>query len=125
MGGHIVSGHVDGIGTVLEKKSDGRSFRFAVQVPEILARYIAEKGSICVDGISLTVNEVKRTLFQVNIVPHTLQETTLGLTEPGARVNLEVDLLARYIERLLLGEQALQTPSGITEALLRQSGFLT
>jgi riboflavin synthase len=124
MGGHIVSGHVDGIGTVMEKKADGRSFRFTVKAPDNLARYIAEKGSICINGISLTVNEVNGAVFSVNIVPHTLLETTLGTTMPGTQVNLEVDLLARYMERLLLGEKAADKQSGITEELLQKSGFL-
>jgi len=124
MGGHIVSGHVDGIGTVMEKKPDGRSFRFTVKAPDNLAKYIAEKGSICINGISLTVNEVNGAVFSVNIVPHTLQETNLGTTMPGAQVNLEVDLLARYMERLLLGDKAADKQSGITEELLQKSGFL-
>jgi riboflavin synthase len=124
MGGHIVSGHVDGIGVVMEKKPDGRSFRFTVKAPDNLARYIAEKGSICINGISLTVNEVNGAVFNVNIVPHTLKETTLGLNEPGTQVNLEVDILARYMERLLMGDKAANIPGGITEELLHKSGFL-
>jgi riboflavin synthase len=124
MGGHIVSGHVDGIGTVMEKRPDGRSFRYSVKAPDNLAKYIAEKGSICINGISLTVNEVNGALFSVNIVPHTLQETTLGNTAPGTPVNLEVDLLARYMERLLLGEKAAGNQRGITEELLQKSGFV-
>ena len=124
MGGHIVSGHVDGIGVVMEKKPDGRSVRFRVQAPEDLAKYIAEKGSICINGISLTVNEVVGALFNVNIVPHTLKETTLGISEPGTQVNLEVDILARYMERLMLGEKAAKLPSRITEELIYKSGFL-
>ncbi|MBS3963716.1 MAG: riboflavin synthase [Methylomonas sp.] len=125
LGGHIVSGHVDGLGQVVDKKPDGRSVRFTFKAPEHLAKYIAEKGSICIDGISLTVNQVDGVFFGVNIVPHTLRETTLGATDAGASVNLEVDLLARYIERLMLGNKAACTASGgITEALLKQSGFL-
>ncbi|NOT13234.1 MAG: riboflavin synthase [Methylococcaceae bacterium] len=124
MGGHIVSGHVDGIGSVIEKMPDGRSFRFKVKAPDNLAKYIAEKGSICINGISLTVNEVIGAIFSVNIVPHTLQETTLGLTVAGTQVNLEVDLLARYMERLMLGESAATDQGGITAELLHKSGFL-
>lgn len=124
MGGHIVSGHVDGIGTVLEKKPDGRSFRFKVKAPDTLAKYIAEKGSICIDGISLTVNSVAGAVFDVNIVPHTLQQTTLGHTAVGAKVNLEVDLLARYMERLLQGDAAANCNNGVTLELLQNSGFL-
>lgn len=123
MGGHIVSGHVDGIATVVEKKADARSYRFRFEAPDGLAKYIAEKGSICVDGISLTVNGVDGRFFDVNIVPHTLVETTLGTTGVGAKVNLEVDLLARYLERLLQGESAAKCKSGITRELLRNSGF--
>jgi riboflavin synthase len=124
MGGHIVSGHVDGIGVVMEKKPDGRSFRFKFKAPDNLAKYIAEKGSICINGISLTVNDVDGGMFSVNIVPHTLKETTLGEAVPGARVNLEVDLLARYMERLMQGNSAAAAQGGVTEALLQQAGFL-
>ncbi len=124
LGGHIVSGHVDGIGKVLEKQIDGRSVRFKCQSTGNLAKYIAEKGSICINGVSLTVNEVDGCVFSVNIVPHTLQETTLGETETGAEVNLEVDLLARYLERLLKGDTAAYKEGGVTEALLQNSGFI-
>jgi riboflavin synthase len=125
LGGHLVSGHVDGVGTVVDKHGDGRSWRFTIEAPAPLAKYIAEKGSICVDGISLTVNEVDGNRFGVNIVPHTLQETTLGETEAGRRVNLEVDILARYMERLLLGEKAAECGSGVTMELLQNSGFVS
>lgn len=124
MGGHIVSGHVDGIGKVIEKKPDARSVRFKFKAPDNLAKYIAEKGSICINGISLTVNEVNGATFTVNIVPHTLQETTLNNAVVGTEVNLEVDLLARYMERLMQGEAAAKDHSGITEELLQKSGFL-
>jgi riboflavin synthase len=123
MGGHIVSGHVDGIGKVIEKKADGRSYRFKFKAPDNLAKYIAEKGSMCINGISLTVNEVNGAVFSVNIVPHTLQETTLGDAVAGTQVNLEVDLLARYMERLMQGEAAAKDHGGITEELLQKSGF--
>jgi riboflavin synthase len=124
LGGHIVSGHVDGIGVVTEKQADGRSFRFKFKAPDSLAKYIAEKGSICINGISLTVNEVDGAVFSVNIVPHTLKETTLGEAVVGTQVNLEVDLLARYMERLIKGDAAAQSSGGITEELLQKSGFL-
>ena len=124
LGGHLVSGHVDGIGTVVERTGDARSWRFTIEAPAELARYIASKGSICIDGISLTVNEVEGRRFGVNIVPHTLAATTLGETTVGRRVNLEVDLLARYLERLLLGDAAAAAHSGVTLELLRHSGFL-
>ena len=124
LGGHIVSGHVDGIGKVVDKQADGRSIRFKFKAPDALAKYIAEKGSICINGISLTVNNVDGTDFAVNIVPHTLQETTLGQIQVGDDVNLEVDLLARYLERLMQGEAAASCQSGVTEALLKNAGFI-
>ena len=146
LGGHLVSGHVDGIGTVISCWEQGRSVRFVIQAPPLLAKYIAEKGSICVDGVSLTVNKVNGASFDVNIVPHTLQETTLGERVAGDHVNLEVDILARYLERLLLGERAAhectsvvpgktleaaaaQPPSpaqsaGITHGFLVEHGFI-
>jgi riboflavin synthase len=101
LGGHMVSGHVDGTGSVLARDDDARSVRFSFAVPARLARYIAVKGSICVDGVSLTVNDVDADRFGVNIVPHTLAVTTLADFAPGRSVNLEVDLIARYLERLL------------------------
>jgi riboflavin synthase len=124
LGGHIVSGHVDGIGVITKKQADGRSVRFTFKAPDALAKYIAEKGSICINGISLTVNEVDGAEFGVNIVPHTLMETTLGNAVVGTKVNLEVDLLARYLERLMKGDAAAKCRSGITEELLQNSGFL-
>jgi len=124
LGGHIVSGHVDGIAKVVEKRPDGRSIRFKFKAPDALAKYIAEKGSICIDGISLTINSVNGAFFSVNIVPHTLQETTLGQISNGAEVNIEVDILARYLERLQKGEAAAQCQGGVTEALLLNSGFI-
>ena len=123
LGGHLVSGHVDGIGTVSEWRPDGRSWRLRVQAPDALARYIAAKGSICVDGVSLTVNRVDGAAFELNIVPHTLAETTLANFQVGRRVNLEVDLIARYLERLLLGDRAARPGGDLTEALLREHGF--
>jgi len=106
LGGHIVSGHVDGIGEVIKRESDARSERFIIRTPDSLAKYIAHKGSITVDGTSLTVNRVNGNEFDINIVPHTLDVTVIGHYQVGTRVNLEVDVLARYLERLLLGERA-------------------
>jgi riboflavin synthase len=123
LGGHIVSGHVDGVGVIMEKRADGRSFRFKFKAPDNLAKYIAEKGSICINGISLTVNDVDGAMFSVNIVPHTLKETTLGDAVVGTQVNLEVDLLARYLERLIKGDAAAKCQGSITEELLQKSGF--
>jgi riboflavin synthase len=124
LGGHLVSGHVDGVGEILERRRDARSWRFRVQAPPALARYIAQKGSICVDGTSLTVNEVQGRIFAVNIVPHTIDETIIADYAPGTRVNLEVDLVARYLERLVLGERAAEpTATGVTAELLAEHGF--
>ena len=124
LGGHIVSGHVDGVGEVVSRQLDGRSWRFVIEAPANLAKYIAEKGSICVDGVSLTVNGVDGKRFDLNIVPHTLAETTLDEFKPGRKVNLEVDLLARYLERLMLGEKAACSNGSMTEDLLANSGFI-
>ncbi len=123
LGGHLVSGHVDGVGSVLDVRADARSWRYRIEAPASLARYIAEKGSICVDGVSLTVNGVDGAVFDVNIVPHTRQQTIIGEYRVGRRVNLEVDLIARYLERLLLGERA-TTTAGLSAERLRERGFL-
>ncbi len=130
LGGHLVSGHVDGVGDLLERHDDGRSWRLRIQAPADLAKYIAHKGSICVDGTSLTVNAVDGRVFELNIVPHTLVETIIGGYGPGTRVNLEVDLIARYLERLLLGERAAEPKGagkggGIDAAFLAEHGFLS
>ena len=100
LGGHWVSGHVDGLAEVLATADDARSLRVEFAAPRPLARYIARKGSVTLDGVSLTVNEVDGVKFAVNLIPHTLEVTTLGALAAGARVNLEIDLLARYVERL-------------------------
>lgn len=101
LGGHLVSGHVDGIGVVISRSEDARSIRLAFEVPTELARYIAKKGSVCVDGVSLTINGVSGNTFSLNIIPHTAEVTTMGAYDAGTNVNIEVDLLARYIERML------------------------
>lgn len=125
LGGHLVSGHVDGLGEIVERHDDARSVRFSIKAPNELAKYIAHKGSVTVDGTSLTVNKVNGAVFELNIVPHTLQETIMADYHVGTKVNLEVDLIARYLERLLLGEKAAQpTSSGITEAFLAEHGFM-
>ena len=118
LGGHLVTGHVDGIGQVESRVEDGRSVRFRVRAPEPLARYLARKGSICVDGVSLTVNEVDGCVFGVNIVPHTLEATVFGGYSNGSRVNLEVDIVARYLERLV------GTAGGLTRERLEDYGFV-
>lgn len=101
LGGHLVSGHVDGVATITAISGDARSKRLKISVPPELARYIARKGSVAVDGVSLTINEVEDNVFGVNIIPHTQNVTTLGRLTVGARVNLEIDQVARYVERLL------------------------
>ena len=101
LGGHIVSGHVDGIGRIVDRGPENDSLRFTIEVPPALERLIARKGSVAIDGVSLTVNEVEGTRFGVNIIPHTQQWTTFGDASVGDEVNLEVDMLARYVARLL------------------------
>jgi len=103
LGGHLVSGHVDGLARVVESSEDARSRRLVLEAPPGLARYIARKGSVALDGVSLTVNEVAGARFAVNLIPHTLSVTTLGGLGPGMSVNLEVDPIARYLERLMGG----------------------
>jgi riboflavin synthase len=105
LGGHIVSGHVDGLGTVKSRREEARSMRFDIQVPASIKRYIAHKGSMAVDGVSLTVNRIEDDVFDVNIIPHTMEHTVFGTYQLGSRVNLEVDVVARYVERML-GERA-------------------
>jgi riboflavin synthase len=101
LGGHLVSGHVDGVAQVVGLQGDARSLRVELQVPDALARYIAPKGSVALDGVSLTVNEVQGSRFGINLIPHTMELTTLGGLIIGRQLNLEVDQLARYLERLL------------------------
>ncbi len=125
LGGHIVSGHVDGLGQVIKRQSDARSERFTLRAPDELAKYIAHKGSITVDGVSLTVNAVNGAEFELNIVPHTLEQTVMAGYQPGHWVNLEVDVIARYLERLLLGDKAAHSEgaSNLTAAFLAQNGY--
>ena len=124
LGGHIVSGHVDGVGEVVSMQADARSTRYRLRAPVTLARYIAHKGSITVDGVSLTVNDVDGALFDLNIIPVTQAETLFGEYRVGARVNLEVDIIARYLERLLLGERAAEPQGGsLSREFLAQHGF--
>ena len=124
LGGHLVSGHVDGVGVVVNRREAARSVQFRIRAPEALAKYIAGKGSVCVDGVSLTVNAIHGAEFEVNIVPHTLAETTLGTIKEDSEVNLEVDVVARYLERLMLGKLAAQSGSEITREFLAQHGFI-
>jgi riboflavin synthase len=100
LGGHIVSGHVDGVGQIVARQAEGDSVRFTFEVPMDIARYIAEKGSVALNGVSLTVNEVEGNRFGVNLIQHTLNNTTFGASDLGTRVNVEIDMLARYVARL-------------------------
>ena len=125
LGGHLVSGHVDGVGEILSREENARAIQFRVRAPRELAKYISHKGSITVDGTSLTVNAVDGAEFELTIVPHTLAETIMADYRPGRKVNLEVDLLARYLERLLLGDKAAEpTKGGISESFLAENGYL-
>lgn len=123
LGGHLVSGHVDGLGEVVARHNDGRSERFRIRAPDDLAKYIAAKGSITIDGVSLTVNKVDGSYFEINIVPHTIQETIISHYQPGTQINLEVDVIARYLERLVQGGVLENSGSNITEAFLAENGF--
>jgi len=127
-GGHIVSGHVDGVGTIIERNLVGRSIEFWIEMPAVIAQYVAYKGSITVDGISLTVNELRKNAFKLTIVPHTSEETTMDGFHVGRKVNLEVDVLARYMERLLqVGtgqrDSEQQSESRLTMDFLHKNGF--
>lgn len=124
LGGHIVSGHVDGLGEVVKLHPDARSLQVDIKAPAALAKYIAHKGSITVDGISLTVNQVEGAVFSLNIIPHTAMITTVAQWQLASRVNLEVDVIARYIERLLLGDKAADAAQPIDESFLARHGFL-
>lgn len=119
LGGHFVSGHVDGLGEVISKTASARSWQYRIKVPADLARYIAEKGSITIDGVSLTVNGIFEGGFDINIIPHTLDETIIKHYQTGTKVNLEVDLIARYLERLLP-----QTDGSISRDFLTQQGYI-
>ena len=124
-GGHIVSGHVDGVGEITLVREDARSIYFEVTAPVELAKYLAEKGSVTVDGISLTINHLRGNILSLNLIPHTAERTNIGTWQVGSKVNLEVDVLARYIERLLLGDKAAEqkTESNISMAFLAENGF--
>ncbi|MFN4262358.1 MAG: riboflavin synthase [Thioalkalivibrionaceae bacterium] len=136
LGGHLVAGHVDGVGRIESIRDDARSRRVRIRAPDALARYIAAKGSITIDGTSLTVNTVEGAAFDINVIPHTWDRTRFRVLQEGAAVNLEVDLLARYLERLLLGDAAATTGdhaaatglkgearSKMTEKWLEENGF--
>lgn len=120
LGGHLVSGHVDGLGKVVAITPDGRSQRWTFELPAALARYVAAKGSVCIDGTSLTVNKVAGSRFGVNLIPHTVEHTAFHARRVGDAVNIEVDMIARYVERLLSSGGV---PVKLDEAFLKQHGF--
>ena len=124
-GGHIVSGHVDGVGEVVSIQPIDRWLEIWIKAPDDLAKYLAEKGSITVDGVSLTVNEVDGAKFMLTLIPHTLQETIIGTYKVGSKINLEVDLVARYLERLMLGDKAAQSSAkqDISMEFLAKHGY--
>ena len=125
-GGHIVSGHVDAVGEITVVREDARSIYYEVTAPAEIAKYLAEKGSVTVDGISLTINHLRGNIISLNLIPHTAERTNIGTWKTGAKVNLEVDVLARYIERLMLGDKAAETQeqSKLSMAFLAENGFL-
>ena len=123
LGGHLVSGHVDGLGVVRRLAQDARSWRVTIEAPMELAKYIAGKGSICIDGTSLTVNTVNGASFELNIIPQTWEETVFQFYQVGSEVNLEVDIIARYLERLLQSG-AVSTSEGLSLDSLRGAGYL-
>ncbi|NWF53344.1 MAG: riboflavin synthase [Syntrophaceae bacterium] len=124
LGGHLVSGHVDGTGEILEIVPEGNSWRYRFRVPREIGRYLVEKGSVAVDGISLTVAECGDEEFAVSVIPHTARSTTLGEKKAGDRVNLESDLIAKYVEKFLRQKEGLdQRPSRIDSAFLARHGF--
>ena len=125
-GGHIVSGHVDVVGEITVVRADARSLYFEVTAPVEIAKYLAEKGSVTVDGVSLTINYLNGNILSLNLIPHTAERTNIGTWKVGTKVNLEVDVLARYIERLLLGEKAAEpkAESKLSMEFLAANGFL-
>lgn len=125
LGGHLVSGHVDGVATVAERRKDGNAIRFTFRIPPALSRYLVEKGSIAVEGVSLTVNEVGPESFGIAVIPHTLAATTLMEIRHGRRVNIETDILGKYVERLLKGgSEGLSSSGGVDMHFLAKHGFL-
>jgi riboflavin synthase len=124
LGGHLVSGHVDGVAELVNRYNEGRSVRFDLRVPQALKKYVATKGSIAVNGISLTANQVQDDVVSLNVVPHTLQVTSLGEAKIGDRLHVEVDLIARHLERFLQVEKEHTQPSGVSAAMLRERGFM-
>lgn len=126
LGGHLVSGHVDGVGEVIAQRQEGRAQRYTVRAPSDISHYIAKKGSVCLDGISLTVNNVTGDVFELTIVPHTLAHTTVAQWQTGRKINIEVDVVARYLERLLQGPAHTETTTHrpLDRTFLAEYGFV-
>ena len=128
IGGHLVAGHVDGLGSIKQKKKVGNAIVLAINVPESITRYMIEKGSVAVDGISLTVNHSRRDGFNVSVIPHTAKMTTVDLYQVGDRVNIEADMIGKYVERVLLGMQSSykkdKTGNAVDVQLLARTGFI-
>ena len=127
LGGHLVSGHVDGLGEITRIETSGRANVYQVRIPGHLAKYVAQKGSICIDGVSLTVNQVSGHELSVTIIPHTQTQTIISSYQVGTKVNIEIDLIARYLERLLLGERAADasvSTQELSKAFLKENGFI-
>ena len=124
LGGHLVSGHVDAVGEVIAKENLGNFTIFTFRIPAGLNRYIIQKGSITIDGISLTVNSCDQQTFSVSIIPHTMQVTMLGHLDQGSKVNLEVDIIGKYVEKLLTTENSVNKGSAISTSFLAEHGFL-
>ncbi|MFH0995625.1 MAG: riboflavin synthase [Pseudomonadota bacterium] len=125
--GHLVSGHIDGMGTIVQKKTAGNAVIVIIKVPESLSRYMIQKGSVAVDGISLTINQCSAENFEVSIIPHTAGLTTIGFKAAGSTVNIETDMIGKYVERFLMPHRqprAHETPSGLDMQFLARSGFL-
>lgn len=123
MGGHMVTGHVDGVARIIDRHADARSIRFTLEPPAALRKYIAAKGSVTIDGISLTANAISEQGFELNIVPHTAEQTTLFHAQVGQHVHLEVDIIARYLEQLFKGEASQAANSRLSPAFLAEHGF--
>lgn len=122
LGGHIVTGHIDGVGVIIDKRWEGRFLNLTIRIPDSISKYVVSKGAIAIDGISLTVNEVKGDEIQLAIIPFTIQKTTLGMKNIGEKVNLEADILAKYIEGLL--SKGNQNKKGLTLSFLIEHGFI-
>ena len=124
LGGHIVSGHIDGVGKIISKKMDGIAEVFDISYPPEIGKYLTKKGSVAIDGISLTIVDVKDDFFRLSLIPHSLKSTTLGFKKPGDIINIEIDVLARYIEKLFSSKKNEERKPGMSESFLIENGFM-